>query len=57
MSEPIGLYNIKGELVRMVSPMVAKELVINGELFDCPPVVEESPPPKKRVTRRKAASK
>lgn len=57
MSEPITLYNIDGEPVIMVSPMVSKQLLISGELFDCPPVVEESPPPKKQVTRRKAAVK
>jgi hypothetical protein len=43
MSEPIKLYDSKGDAIIMYSPKVAKSLVAEGKLFEAPP-----PPPKTR---------
>ena len=49
MSEPIELYDVDANPVTMYAPMTAAELVKQGVLFECPPMlveVEKTSPPK-----------
>ena len=55
MSEPIELYDADGNIVVSHSPMVAEGLIVAGELFANPPVIEEKPAPSK--TTKKAQEK